>query len=385
MDSDLKPLSLIEDISHQWVEKMLSLKFGNPVTLQSWSYEYPETPEGFMSEIVYLKVVYSGSGDEKLQLKLVLKVLPRELERKQTIALGGLDRREIAFYKFVNTQEFKDMCLKSGVKLQVPEVYYASYFNGEITLVMQDLNNDNYKSGIVKEGNNLAQTKVAVQAIAQLHAAGLAYLEKYGESGILADLAEEFKFTCFDKFFIRNLNTLADMYKGTALADSMKSLIPYTKDILEMRKRFPLIRTVVHGDYWAGQLMYSEDESNVMMIDWQHCNVDNPASDILSMLFMSSHPSVLEDHLEEVVQSYWESLSFNAKKFGVSLDITIEQLRQNVDDLMLFGFMMVGISIPEFLGGGNITPERLFGYVNFLEKKSIVSKYVKMMEKECNI
>ncbi|XP_068242062.1 uncharacterized protein [Palaemon carinicauda] len=385
MDSDLKPLSLIEDISHHWVEKMLSQKFGNPVTLHSWKYESPETPEGFMSEIVFLKVVYSGSDKEKVQLSLVVKVLPRELERRKVIALGGLDKREIAFYKFVNTQEFKDMCSKNGIKLQVPEVYYASYFNGEITIVMQDLNIDKYKSGIVKEGNNLAQTKVAVQAIAQLHAAGLAYIEKHGEAGSLADLAEEFKFTCFDEYFIRNLNTLAEMYEGTPLAKSMKSLIPYTKDILDMRKRYPLLRTVVHGDYWAGQLMYSEDGSNVMMIDWQHCNVDNPSSDILSMLFMSSHPSVLEEHLEEVIQSYWESLSRNAEKFGVSLDITYDQLRKNVDDLMLFGFMMVGISIPEFLGGGSLTPERLLGYVNFLERKSIVSKYVEMMEKERHV
>ena len=382
MESDLKPLSVIEDISQEWIERMLSLKFGKPVTVQSWSYTAPEAPEGFMSEIVYAKLAYSESLDQRSDLDLVIKVLPRELERIQTMVAGGLDKREVLFYKFVSTQKFKDLSEKCGVTVKVPEVYFASYVGDAVTVVMQDLNAAKFKSGIVKEGNNLKQTKVAVQAIAEFHAMGLAYIKDFGEVGELAELAEEFDFTAFDTVFIRNLNTLAGMYEGTPLAESMLSLIPYTKDILQMRRRYPLIRTIVHGDYWAGQLMYTEDESSVMMIDWQHCNIDNPSSDVLSMLFMSSHPSVLEDHLEEVLQCYWDSLHHNAKKVGVSLGVTYEQFRRNIDDLMLFGFMMVGISIPEFLGGGNMTPERLYGYVNYLQKKSIMSDYVKMMEAE---
>lgn len=382
MESNLKPLSLIEEINQQWIEKMLSQKLGIPVSVNSWSYRLPQSREGFMSEIAYLKVSYRGVDGQQVDLQLVVKVLPKDPERKQFMIKGGLVTREVKFYEFISSEEFQDMCIKSGVVLPIPEIYFAGYSEDAVTIVLRDLNVDKYKCVIVKEGSTLGQTKVALQAVAQIHAAGLAYIAKYGEGNNLAPLSAKFEIEFFDEFFIPNLKRMVKMCEGTPLAKALESIIPLTKSILYSREKHPLLRTFAHGDFWAGQLMYTADDSKAVVIDWQYCSINNAASDVLSMFFMSSEPEILENHLDEVLRSYWVSLTDTVQAFGVTLDVSFEQFRQNVEDLWLYGFMMVGISIHDFLGEGNLTEERLLGYIKFLETKGVFSDFVKKIERE---
>lgn len=381
MEPKLKPLSVIEEVNQQWIEKMLSLKFGIPVTIHSWSYRLPSGREGFLSEIGFLKVLYSGIDGHRTDLQLVLKVLPKDPMIKQFMANGGLAKREVEFYRFINTKEFQDICSKSGIMLPVPEMYFAAYTEEAITIVLQDLSVDKYKSVIVKEGSNLLQTKVALQAVAQIHAAGLIYINKYGEANHnLATLGSEFNTDFYDQFLIPNLNVLVKMTEGTPLSESVKSLIPKAKSIYNLPKIYPLIKTVIHGDLWSGQLLYTDDESKASTIDWQFCRVDNPVTDVLSMFFMSCDPVVLENHLEELLNSYWMSLTKPLQSLGITLDVTFEHFKTNVENLWLFGFVFLVISIHDFIGGDNISNERILGAINFLEKKGVFSNFVKMTE-----
>ncbi|KAK7078113.1 hypothetical protein SK128_025517 [Halocaridina rubra] len=383
MSSKLEPLSCIEDVNQQWIERMLTPKFGASITVQSWSYRIPASREGFMSDIAYLHILCCTAEGQQKNLRLVLKVLPKDKDRRQFMIRGGLDKREIYFYNFIMSKEFQVICSDIKLVLPVPDVYYAGYVENAVTLVMGDLSFKKFKSVIIPEGTTLNQTKIAFQALGRIHAAGLIYINKYGEKcSNLAEVASVFNNDFYDEFFVPNLETMIKMYKNSPQEEIIKALVPKTKEMIYLRNRYPLLKTVIHGDFWAGQLMYSDDESEAIVIDWQYCSINNAASDILSMFFMSCSPHILEYHLDEVLKSYWNSLQAVMEAAAVAINVTYEEFRENIENLWLYGFMMIAISIHDFLGAGNLTHERLHGYIDFLYRKGVFAKFITMIEHE---
>lgn len=370
------PLQNYREINQKWLEEMLSQKYESPVTVHSWSSTLPRGREGFLSEIAFVRVKHSIKCNNEIETQLVFKFLPEDPSLVKFLSNGGLAKREVEFYQFVNSSEFKDICSKNNVNIPVPEAFYASYTEDAITIVLRNLSVDKYKSVIIRDGSTLSQTKTALHSIALIHAAGILYLQKYGQSDGLASLAAEFNTDFYDQFFLPNLKKLEEMYKGTSLCKVFRDFIPLTKHIRSTSRRNPLINTVIHGDLWAGQLLYSDDETLASVIDWQFCHIDNPVSDIMSMFFMSSDPKILEENLDDILESYWDTLSNTVQAGGGSLDITLEELMANVNDMWMYGFMFLTVSIHDFLNGDNISDERLKGVYRFLEKKGVFKRFL---------
>ncbi|XP_071530138.1 uncharacterized oxidoreductase dhs-27-like [Panulirus ornatus] len=373
---ELKPLHNEQEINQQWLEKMLSQKFGCSVAVNFWSSTLPRSGEGFLSEIALVNIEYTVNDNKQKEIRLVFKFLPKDTNLKSFLANGGLAKREVEFYHFTSSPKFQEVFHKTGVSLPVPEAYYAGFTEEAITIVMRDLSVDKYKSVIVRDGSTLSQTKTALQAVALVHAAGVIYLQKHKQNDGLGALAADFNTDFMDQFFIPNLNTLSEMYKGSSLAKTFRALIPLTKQIRSTSKRYPLLNTVVHGDLWAGQLLYSEDESSANLIDWQFCHVSNPVSDIMSMFFMSSDPEIFEENLDEILESYWHTFTETVTAGGASVDITLEQLMINIEEMWMHGFMVLAVSIHDFLSADNISESRLFRAFNFLEKKGVFKRFL---------
>ncbi|KAG7155587.1 uncharacterized protein LOC121854804 isoform X2 [Homarus americanus] len=385
MATSIQPLRNDKEIDQQWLETMLTQKFGNTVEVHSWASTLPNRREGFLSEIAFVKVKYTVEGSEAVETQLVFKFLPQEADLRSFLSNGGLAKREVEFYQFANSPHFQDICKKNGIVLPIPELYYAGYTEDAITIVLSDLNVDKYKCVIVKDGSNFAQTKTALQAVAVIHAAGVIYIHQHGQDSSLSTLAAEFNTEFYDQFFLPNLNTLAEKYDGSSMGDSFRAFIPLTKQIRSTSRKFPLINTIVHGDMWAGQLLYSDDESLASIIDWQFCRIDNPVIDIMSMLYMSSDPKLLSENLEQLLESYWQTFSKVVTAGGVTPDVTFEQLLANVENMWMYGFMFLAVSIHDFLNGDNISEYRLFGAMSFLEKNGFFKRFLEKYASQENI
>ncbi|KAK4318723.1 hypothetical protein Pmani_010295 [Petrolisthes manimaculis] len=343
-------------------------------------------------------------GTRKEKCRLVFKFLPHDPNLKKFLDNGDLAEREVEFYKFVSSNEFRDI----GVDVPVPEVYYASYTKDAITLILRDLNQDDYGSVIIRDGSSLDQTKTALRAVAAVHAAGYLYLQCHGIQSSLATLAREFKTEFYEEFFQPNLNTLVEMYKGTSLAEIFKALLPLTPEIRATSCQNPFFETIIHGDLWAGQLLYAHDQQSASVIDWQFCHLDNPVSDIMSMFFMSTDPRVLEDHLPEILEDYWRTLCRILKagggnttkigdvwKMGVKdqekgrnmknnrvkpEEFGLEQLAANVEKMWIYGFMFLTVSLHDFLNGDSISRDRLDGAMTFLEKRGVFRRFLEKFD-----
>ncbi|KAG0715338.1 hypothetical protein GWK47_012133 [Chionoecetes opilio] len=373
---DLQPLKNDRNITQPWLEKMLSLKMECNIKINFWSSTLPQEREGFLSEIAFVKVQYTTSGGEENVCKLVFKFLPQDPKLVQFLANGGLAKREVQFYQFISSPNFCVICARSGIIPPVPEAFYASCSDSAITIILRDLSVDHYKSVLIRDGSTLAQTKTALRAMALIHGAGILYLQQHQAGECLSSLAEEFNTDFLEQFFVPNMKTLTEMYANTSLAEIFKALTPLTKQIRSISKRHPLVTTVVHGDLWAGQLLYSADESSVSIIDWQFCHLDNPVSDIMSMFFMSTDPHLLEEHLEDIIQDYYGALCKVVKAGGGEVVVTLEQLVANVEEMWMYGFMFLAVSIHDFLGSDNISQERLLGAFTFLEKRGVFAKFL---------
>lgn len=374
---DLQPLESDSDITQLWLEKMLSVKMECSIKVAFWSSTVPREREGFLSEIAFVKVQYtSPANDEEQECKLVFKFLPQDPKLVQFLANGGLAKREVEFYQFVSSPDFQAICAKSCIVPPVPEVFFARCSDSAITIVLRDLSVDQYKSVLIRDGSTLAQTKTALRAMALIHGAGILYQQQHQEGGCLSPLAEEFSTDFYDQFFVPNMNTMTEMYTGTSLAEVFKALTPLTRQIRSTSTRHSLLKTVVHGDLWAGQLLYSADESLVSIIDWQFCHLDNPVGDIMSMFFMSTDPHVLEEHLEDIMQDYWTALCKVVEAGGGQVGVTFEQLMANVEEMWIYGFMFLVVSIHDFLGSDNISKQRMLGAFTFLEKRGVFAKFL---------
>ena len=373
---DLQPLKNDIDITQPWLEKMLSLKMGCSTKVNFWSSTLPKEREGFLSEIAFVKVQYTIAGGEENECKLVFKFLPQDPKLVEFLANGGLAQREVEFYQFISSLDFRRICDKSGIVTPVPEVFYTGFSDSAITIVLRDLSVDQYKSVIIRDGSTLAQTKTALKAMALIHGVGILYLQQQQEGGCLSPLAEEFNTDFYDQLFVPNMKTLTEMYAGTSLAEVFKALTPLTRHIRSTLKQHPLLRTVVHGDLWAGQLLYSADESSVSIIDWQFCHLDNPIIDIMSMFFMSTDPQVLEEHLEDIMQDYWSVLCRVVETGGGEVGVTLEQLMANVEEMWMVGFVFLTVSIHDFLGSDNISHERMLRAFTLLEKREVFARFL---------
>nr|XP_027225899.1 uncharacterized protein LOC113817979 [Penaeus vannamei] len=351
-DTALVVLRSRKDISTAWLEELLKQRLKSNVEVISWTSKPPSTKNYFMSEMCFVQVTFKGPNHPTEERSLVVKFAPTAQDAIEFMKNGNLARKEIEFYKFVLTDDFRLFCEKSGLKNPVPDVYWADL---KITTTFEQ-NSD-------------------IQSPYVIHACGVATIKKHGReyldvpSGDFLDTAVKI-----------GLDREVEMFKGTRTAETLRALYSLREEMIDTRS--PLFETLIHGDLWTGNVMFSGDNTSAVILDWQFASVDNPVCDILSLLLMSSHPVVYEQHLNDVLRSYWQSLTEALEKNGASVDCTFEDLSRCVEEMWMYGFMFFTASLPDLLDNNITALHRGQNAVKFLEQKKVLSKFLQSHGKE---
>ena len=381
----LKPLKCLEDLNTEWMEHLLALKYKKrSVNVVSWSSRVPNVREGFLSELAFVELSVTVSGDRVEQLNLVFKFLPQEEDKYDFVTGSFVAQREVCFNHFFNTCVITDDFKKKGIKIPLPEIYFAGSTSDAMTLVLQDMSPFKYKMLNPSEGSNLAQTIVALQSIAVLHAVGLAYVAAHGIDALSEKLMPvPCNLDFIGTLLTPNLTVLADLYEnGDPLIDTLEKMKNYVKQLINISDRNSFINTLIHGDYWAGQILYSEDESEACILDWQFGCVGNPVVDITCFLLMSSQADVYRNHLDKVLQTYWLTLTSTLDIAGVPLNVKYEQLKLSVERNWMHGFMVTASSISTFLQEDKITVARTKDLMSFLQDEGYFDTFLEDAAKE---
>ncbi|XP_063588797.1 uncharacterized protein LOC134765942 [Penaeus indicus] len=364
-----------KDISTAWLEELLIQRLKSNIEVISWTSKLPSTKNYFMSEMSFVQVTFKGPNHPTEERSLVFKFAPTAQDAIEFMKNGNLARKEIEFYKFVLTDDFQLFCKNSGLKNPVPDVYWADVEEDLVTLVMHDLRTDGFRVDTPPEGNSLEQVKVILNSIAVIHACGVATIKKHGREYLDVPSGD-----FLDDAVRIGLDREVEMFKGTRTAETLRALYSLRKEMIETRS--PLFETLIHGDLWTGNVMFSADNTSAVIIDWQFASVDNPVCDIISLLLMSSHPVVYEQHLNDVLQSYWQSLTEALEKNGASVDCTFQDLVDCVEKMWMYGFMFFTASLPDLLDNNITAFHRGQNAVKFLEQKKVLSKFLQVHGKE---
>lgn len=370
----LHPLRNSSELSKQWLQNMLHLYSKSDVELHEYKITIPDRKDGFLSEICYVNIHFSVSGEIK-KSNLVFKFLPSDDELQSFIKSGGLAEREVSFYKFSQSDVFQSVIKDGRVSCLVPDVLYCSLQQSALTIVMADVREAGYRQVVRPDGSSLVETIAALRSAALVHAAGLLYHRHHGCFPVTARQDNDI----YDQYLIPNLKYLANWCKDEALSEKFLRLVPLATQMLTCPDHNPLFNTVIHGDLWAGQAMFSNTDTSsfACLLDWQFCRVGNPVLDIQAMFLMSTDPTVLETHLNEVLLAYWNTLKTSLEDQDMQCPVTFEQLNENVERLWMFGLVFLATSIQSFLVGQKISNTRLKKYIDFfLDRNGVFSMFL---------
>lgn len=74
--------------------------------------------------------------------------------------------------------------------------------------------------------------------------------------------------------------------------------------------------TLVHGDFWPGNIMWVVEDRSVRLLDWEMCGIGSGPQDLGQYVLSNMEPSVRRANERRLVEAYFEELT----KSGVDID-----------------------------------------------------------------
>ncbi|XP_045128163.1 uncharacterized protein LOC123514358 [Portunus trituberculatus] len=370
--SPVTPLSSPAEVTQAWLEQVLRHKLGSSLKLNSWSVKLPETKSGYMSEVCFIQAYFSireGAPEEKLSL--FVKFMPYEKVLLDVMKNCQLADREVGFYKHAFSREFNDFCETSGVHHPVPEVYWAGLEDSKMTIVLQDLCSDGLRLSAPVEGNSLKQIKCVLATVAVIHGSGIATIQKQERHAWDIPL----RIYHLKNYIVDGINKQIKIFEGTPTVNTLKALLPLTSELFSVEDKHPFLKSIIHGDLWTANVMFSQDDQHACIFDWQFCRVGNIVCDIMTLLLVSAEVSCYTEHLTEILECYWKCLEQSLQSNGVTVDVSFQDFVHNFESMWIYGYTLFCAGIPDLLKS-HISEDRVRAVVYFLEERGVFKNFL---------
>ncbi|KAG7190920.1 hypothetical protein KM043_006979 [Ampulex compressa] len=350
------------EVEKEWLDSILTEFHKEPVVVPYFNVSPGcTTGESVLSAIIRVKGIYVlTTSNTKHDLSIIVKQLPKDPFSRFFVTEGQFDLREIKFYTQVmpDLKDFQARQLATDkgkgedkIVLPVPVCYHAHYSPAggtddsptlpESILVLDDLRDSDFRNAKFRQGLTLDQTKVALDAIARIHAHSLAMKVIDGQS-----LSERYSFLfqtakatdSYQQLVERGLPQLAEFLENTpgleAVLEALSALRPRTKHIISalLAPEGPLA-LITHTDFWCNNLLFREGPSGLecCILDWQMVTYSRPTNDI-ALLLVSSVPTELRrKHTETLLDAYWNALTSTCSRLGLDIPKDLGYTREDLD------------------------------------------------------
>ncbi|KDR22624.1 uncharacterized protein LOC110826733 isoform X1 [Zootermopsis nevadensis] len=239
-------------------------------------------------------------------------------------------------------------------------------------IVLEDLQNLGYKMGNRVTGLDVEHCRMAVKALARFHAASVA-LYKVDPSSIDSYTEELYQDTDKSRvqtgiFLKQNINTVAcEVEKWTGyehLADSIRELIPTALDQLvnATKPKKDSLNVLNHGDCWVNNMMFhycpkTGRIDDVKLIDFQLVRFSSPAADLQYFLCTSTNDDIRFAGRDHLLREYHAELTDTLKVLGLESGFTFQQLKDEFEQMEVFGLLIVFTYLSTMLAGANEIPD----------------------------
>ncbi|EFA03937.1 uncharacterized protein LOC103312982 [Tribolium castaneum] len=330
-----------------------------------------------------------------------VKLFPRVPFVIEFIEGTGAFKKEIFMYKLFAVMEDEEI---KTLDECIPRCYFAS----DKYIVMDNLIEKGYKSLNKHEVFDWDSVKVALEALARLHASSLLYEEK--KSRRLTDLYEfaESYYNDREDFPLKKeinaaitgvLNSIElfnfpkKLISGKDFRTVLSQVCPQVYDLVKPSKKFRNV--VCHGDIWATNVVIKHDENNKpvkgRLVDFQCARYAPPAQDVMSLIHLTTSREFRKRFMYNLIGIYYTDLEKHVTLGGYDMKkiIPFEEFLASCEEQKLFGMIQAATYFPLILLDGQ-TVKEYFGDQEknkkslFEDRSVLVREYMDKDEKYKN-
>ena len=306
---------------------------------------------GMMADIAKLELSYEGDS-EGLPRCVIAKYASENPTNRQVAMLYNLYERETRF-----SDELDPL-----TEARCPEFYFTGLENENFVILMEDMTD--YEVGSQSVGATLAQTELAIDELAKLHAS---FWERVDHLEWVPGIAES--------YHADNMNNLANSGWDT-MVETFGDFIP--EHIRAQRDRFlaaiPALQaermsapiTLCHGDFRMENLLYGiqPEHHPVAVIDWQGPLKARGMFDVALFLGQSTKVEVRQSQEKQILERYLDGLV----KRGVSA-LSFDDLWADYQSCMLYDWVYTAV----VAGSLDTTNEVAFAWMSQMVARQVAA------------
>lgn len=329
----------VQDLDH-----LLQETLGSDLKVESVTWKPLNEPGENYGSIMYSVIAKVANKDFTEILNLVIKIPPPTSYLLDLFNSPLSFWKEEVFYKTI-APKFIQLQLESDVEhdklIRLTPQYYGSrlglkdpnVFDSQAAIVMENLIHTGYSLRDRLLGMDIEHTTLVVRELAKFHALGIGLKTKRPEffkdtimPALVHAMNEPAREAIMD--MVRQAH---NVYKGLPDAQPYIDLIDktlvydYEVDYRNFKPTEPW-GTIVHNDFWCNNILFKynaeEKPVGIKIVDFQFGIYNSGAMDLLLLLATSTEDTVLENSLDEMIDTYYRSfidcltlLKVNTEKF----------------------------------------------------------------------
>lgn len=178
------------------------------------------------------------------------------------------------------------------------------------------------------KGLDMEHMELTISKLAKMHAASVVYMEQGGkfDEKFNEGIYSEKMLPIFDSFMQPNIDALREVTQDWKCAKTLNKYYDNWREIF-FNRLFPATKkdesrfnVLCHGDLWCNNVMFKYSSEgkvqDVLLVDFQICNVNSPMLDLHYFIVSSLQNSVRLSKIDYIISFYQRELSSNMKKLG---------------------------------------------------------------------
>lgn len=329
----------IEPLPVQDLDVLLRETLGKnlQITHVDWK---PLTDPGENFGSVILAIDVTIACDNKTEkLNLVAKLPPNSEYLLDLFHSSLTFKKELYFYRHT-LKGYRAIQLEHGIKEDELCILAPKYFGGRLgvendevfdkqaAIVLENLKMKGYDTKDRINGMDKVHTEYAIRQLAKLHAFTIALKikkpEYFGEyiQKILTQGVNKTAENCVIGMIRKGLQDLSNLPDSKPHIERINRTIEYGIKNFHGTEIEEPWGTMIHNDFWVNNMMFRHKEDGSIMdmkiVDFQLCTYQYGMCDLIFFLLSSAQKDVLDDHLDYMLEVYYDAFVQCLKSLDVN-------------------------------------------------------------------
>ncbi|XP_077279633.1 uncharacterized protein LOC143907027 [Temnothorax americanus] len=348
----MKTQSSLDTLPVKNLDALLMQTCGPNFRIHDVEWKHLTDPGENFGSVILAVTINVEQNDKKRILNVVVKLPPKSAYLLDLFDSPLTFKKELEFYSMV-APEFLKLQNKNGIPREALSVIVPQFLGGRLGLrdpqcfdeqaaiVLENLKSHDYTTQDRIAGLDKEHMDFAIAHLAKLHAITIGLKLKkpeFFEKTVLPCLGYPLTEAAMNgalDMVQKAHNDYKSMKEANVYLDRIEKTLEYgLKDDITPEEPWA---TLVHGDFWVNNMMFKYDESgrpiNMKIVDFQLTTYNYGVNDLIFFLISSSRKEILDNHLDDMIDFYYDSFIESLKSLNVDTNAFprgqfMEQLNQ---------------------------------------------------------